>query len=65
MENEEEITGEKLRELRKKFGLTQQEVSKETGITRSKLSDYENGAKMNKSMAVLLSLYFEKKSKLF
>lgn len=60
-----ELTGEKLRELRKKFKMTQTDLSEETGINRSKLSEYENGAKISKSIATLLSLFFEKKAKLF
>ncbi len=57
----EQFTGEKLKELRKKYGLTQVELSKETGITRTKLSEYENGAKISKSITMLLRLFFEKK----
>lgn len=57
------FTGEKLKELRKKHKMTQLELSKETGITRTKLSEYENGAKISKSMSVLLKLFFEKKEK--
>jgi transcriptional regulator with XRE-family HTH domain len=64
-EEKEQFTGEKLKELRKKHGLTQVELSKETYITRTKLSDYENGAKISKSIAMLLKLFFEKKEKLF
>lgn len=38
-----EITGEKLRELRKKFGLTQQDLGDELGIRRSSIARWEKG----------------------
>lgn len=60
-----EFTGEKLKELRKEYQMTQVELSKETGIARTKLSEYENGAKMSKSISILLKLFFEKKKGFF
>ncbi len=58
-----DFTGKNLKELRKKYKMTQLELSKETGITRTKLSEYENGAKISKSISMLLKLFFEKKEK--
>ena len=37
------LNGEKLRELRKKKGLTHQEVADRLGVTRSAYSNYESG----------------------
>ena len=33
----------RIKEIREELGLTQEQVSAETGLTRSKISDYENG----------------------
>ena len=40
------ITGKRLKDLREKYGLTQGEVSKRTGICKSSLSAYENSRRM-------------------
>ncbi len=36
----------RMRELREKHGLTQQEVAKELGVTQQVYSNYERGARM-------------------
>ena len=43
----------KLREIRKEAGLTQQELSKVSGICRTTLSFIENGKEMNLSLKTL------------
>lgn len=43
MQNEEEITGEKLRELRKKFRLTQIELGQKLGIKQGSITRWERG----------------------
>jgi len=41
-EEKEQFTGEKLKELRKKYGLKQQEVADGIGVMRNKISQWEN-----------------------
>ena len=41
---DEKLIGTRLRELRKRRGMTQVELAQELGITQSQISDYENGA---------------------
>lgn len=45
-----------LKELRKQRGLTQQQLSKRTGIPRTVLSEYENGVHDIKQMTLANAL---------
>lgn len=58
----EEFTGEKLRELRKKHGLTQHQLAQEIGTVYSKISEWENGRYQSISNAYqrLLRDFFDK-----
>jgi len=59
------FTGEKLKELRKKHGLKQQEVADGLNVNRTKISEWENGRYKNISNAYqqLLKLFFDRHEK--
>lgn len=46
--------GSKLRERRQQLGLSQQELSKQTGLTQPTISDIENGLNFEMSTLVIL-----------
>ncbi len=55
-----QFTGEKLKELRKKHGLKQQEVADGIGSARERISQWENAKHpISKSYQKLLSLFFD------
>lgn len=58
--NKEEFTGEKLKFLRKKYGLKQQEVADNIGSARERISEWENKKyPISKAYQRLLSIYFK------
>lgn len=58
--NQEEFTGEKLKELRKKHGLKQKDVAEGIGAFRERVSEWENGKhEISNSYQRLLELFFQ------
>lgn len=55
MKNINKITGKKVKELREKLGLTQEQLAKQMGISRSSISLIENGEK-NLTLEEILKL---------
>lgn len=51
--------GEKLKELRKKKGLTIKEVAKQTGIPAGSLSNYESYGMINQGRLEILANFYE------
>jgi transcriptional regulator with XRE-family HTH domain len=59
-EKKEQFTGEKLKELRKKHGLKQQEVADGIGAARERISQWENKVyPISKAYQRLLILFFK------
>jgi transcriptional regulator with XRE-family HTH domain len=59
-EEKEQFTGEKLKELRKKHNLKQQEVADGIGAARERISEWENKKfEISNSYQRLLKLYFD------
>jgi transcriptional regulator with XRE-family HTH domain len=58
------MTGEQLKQRRKELGLTQQEVADGLGISRERLSEWENGKfKISNAYVKLLESFFQSKEK--
>ena len=58
------FTGEKLKELRKKFKLTQQELADKIGTEQTRISEWEtNTKKINKLTGFAFSKFFEELEK--
>jgi len=56
---QEEFTGEKLKELRKKHNLTQKELAEKIDVAQTKISEWENEKhKISKAYQKLLLLFF-------
>lgn len=51
MINTEEFTGKDLKELRKKYKLTQKELAKNVGTEQSRISEWENEVSIIPNMA--------------
>ncbi len=59
-EEKEQFTGEKLKELRKKYGLTQKELADKIGTEQTRISEWEtNTKKINKLTSFAFSKLFE------
>ncbi len=56
-----EFTGEKLKELRKKYGLKQQEVADGLDVSQAKVSEWETGRyqSISKAYQKLLEQFFK------
>lgn len=54
-----EFNAEKLKELRKKYGLTQKDLAKGIGTTQDLISKWENGQRISASYQKLLRLFFK------
>jgi len=61
-EEKEQFTGEKLKELRRKYGMTQKELAKKIGVVYSKVSEWETGRYQSISNAYqrILKDFFDK-----
>jgi transcriptional regulator with XRE-family HTH domain len=59
------FTGEKLKELRKKHGLTQKQVAKGLDVSQAKISEWETGRyqSISKAYQKLLEQFFAKYKK--
>ena len=54
-----EIFAERLKELRKEKGITQEQLAEETGLTQGALTRYENGLRSPAANAIItLAKYF-------
>lgn len=55
------VTGQELKELRKKYSLTQKEIAESIGTDVSRISEWENDKfKISNSYQKLLEAFFEK-----
>jgi len=59
------FTGEKLKELRKKYGLKQKQVAKGLDVSQAKISEWETGRyqSISKAYQKLLEQFFAKYKK--
>lgn len=55
------ILGGRLRQIRKKHGLTQKNLAQLTNTTQTAVSRLENGEEVNASMLVALLMYFHER----
>jgi transcriptional regulator with XRE-family HTH domain len=64
-EEKEQFTGAKLKELRKKHGLTQKQVAKGLDVSQAKISEWETGRyqSISKAYQKLLEQFFAKYKK--